>query len=282
MDNATWAIDFDGGEVRHGMPAEDYHAVPAYSASGGTLLRRSAAHYRVSRTAPSEPTEAMVFGTAMHLAALEPDEFSARVVRAQRFDRRTTAGKANAAAFDAANAGKIVLAPDQFDAIGAMRESLRAHPAASALLREGDAEVSLFWRCSETGARCKARPDFLPAGARICVDLKTTQDASPSGFARSAAALGYHVAAWHYLDGCSVLGLEREAFTLIAVEKTPPFAIAAYRVPDDALAVGRRLTMQARRLYAQCVHADSWPAYSGQIVDLQLPSWAHYDGEDQT
>lgn len=274
-------IDFDRGEIRHGMPAEEYHAVPAYSASGGKLLLRSAAHYRAAREVPSEPTEAMILGTAMHLAALEPEAFAAQVVRAQKFDRRTTAGKADAAAFEAANAGKIILPPDHFDALGAMRDSLLAHPAAAALLHEGDAEVSLFWRCPETGSACKARADFLPAGLRICVDLKTTQDASPAGFARSAASLGYHVAAWHYLEGCALLGLERDAFTLLAVEKTPPFAVAAYRVPEEALDVGRRRTMEARRLYAQCVHADSWPAYSGQIVDLQFPRWINYEGEEQ-
>lgn len=276
------AIDFDAGDVRHGMPADEYHAVPAYSASGGRLLMRSAAHYRTARDVPSEPTEAMILGTAMHLAALEPDAFAAQVVRAPKFDRRTTAGKADAAAFESAHAGKIILAPDQFDALDAMRNALLAHPAAAALLHEGDAEVSLFWRCPGTGAPCKARADFLPSGLRICVDLKTTQDASPGAFARSAASMGYHVAAWHYLDGCQRLGLERDAFALLAVEKSAPFAVGAYRVPEDALDVGRRLTMQARRLYAQCVHDDSWPAYSGRIVDLQFPRWINYEAGDQT
>jgi exodeoxyribonuclease VIII len=97
-----------------------------------------------------------------------------------------------------------------------MAIAVQGHPYANALLSHGKAEESFWADDTPTGLRVKARPDWYFGGT--IVDLKTCQDASPSGFARACATFSYHVQAAHYLN---VTFAER--FIFIAVEKTYPF-----------------------------------------------------------
>src|SRR5690554_8185442 len=57
------------------MSNEEYHDLPdSISKSGLDLIVRSPAHYRFAEH--REPTRAMVIGTAIHAAILEPDVFA--------------------------------------------------------------------------------------------------------------------------------------------------------------------------------------------------------------
>src|SRR5690606_39465824 len=57
------------------MSNEEYHSLPdSISKSGLDLIARSPAHYRYAER--REPTRAMVIGTAIHAAILEPDVFA--------------------------------------------------------------------------------------------------------------------------------------------------------------------------------------------------------------
>ena len=60
-----------------GMSNEAYHAYDGISKSGLDLIARSPAHYAY-RTA-SEPTRAMVIGSATHAAILEPEVFASSI-----------------------------------------------------------------------------------------------------------------------------------------------------------------------------------------------------------
>src|SRR5207342_2942862 len=97
------------------MPGEQYHALEAFSASGAKKLLRSPQHFRAERDAPAEPSPAMEFGSSVHCGVLESAHFDARVVRGERFDKRTTVGKAAHAAFQQEHAGKIVLGHDDYE-----------------------------------------------------------------------------------------------------------------------------------------------------------------------
>jgi exodeoxyribonuclease VIII len=78
-------------------------------------------------------------------------------------------------------------------------DAVNAHPAASQLLAGAERELSLFWTDARYHVPCKARYDARNHG--LVMDLKTTQDASPEGFARQAANLLYHCQAAHYFSG---------------------------------------------------------------------------------
>lgn len=255
------------------MPAEQYHRIEAMSASGAKKILRSPAHYRLTRDTPNEPTEAMEFGTVVHCGVLEPEQLAERVVRGERFDRRTKDGKAAHAAFQAAHAGKIILDPEAHARALACIEAVHAHPSARRLLDGAQTELSLFWSDGQYRVPCKCRFDGVNHGGGI--DLKTTTDASPEAFARSIASFQYHVQAAHYLSGAEhVLDETPAFFAFIAVESEPPHAVACYVLEPNGILAGQRLMAEALARYRDALAAGSWRAYPDTIETLQLPRWA--------
>jgi hypothetical protein len=245
----------------------EYHADPAVSASHLHAVAASPYHYWKRHLDPNrqqlEPTAAMRLGTLVHCAVLEPDELL------QRYGvcgpRNTKAGKEQAAAM-AADGIEAVSETDMTLALS-MAAAVREHPAAAALLQAGKAEQSFWWDDMTTGLRCKCRPDWCRGGT--LVDLKTTTDASPAGFAKSVANFRYHVQAAHYLAGTFA-----ERFVFIAVEKTYPYAVGVYKLDAEAMAHGAELRRVNMQTIADCRAIGEWPGYSTGVESLSLPSWA--------
>lgn len=255
----------------------DYHAHPAASKSHLDKVNRSPAHYWAHyldpNRQPQEPTSAMMLGTALHTAVLEPHLWDQQyAVPPQAFDRRTKVGKELAAAFEAEAEGKTVLAPGDADQIRRMADAVHRHPASSFLLDlPGIREGSYFWIDQQTGLECKCRPDWHSQDRRILVDVKTTEDASPRGFARSCANYRYHVQANWYQRPFS----EAEQFLFIAVEKAPPYLVAVYAATPAMVAAGGRAADNDLQLLARCKASNTWPGYSDEIQPLDLPSWCN-------
>ena len=80
---------------------EDYHEQNALNKSGIVQLAKSPAHFHEwYHAANEEPTKAMVIGTAIHTAILEPDKYDQSIIIAPQVDRRTKDGKAEWATFE--------------------------------------------------------------------------------------------------------------------------------------------------------------------------------------
>jgi PDDEXK-like domain of unknown function (DUF3799) len=255
------------------MPAEDYFEIEAMSASGAKKMLLSPAHYKLMRDQPLEPTAEMQVGTAVHCGVLEPDTFAMRIACAPDCDKRTKSGKEEWTAFATTNAGRIILSPDDFARARRCIDATRAHPAAAQLLLSAEIEISLFWRDGRYDVPCKARLDARNHGGII--DLKTTRDASPDGFARQIANLLYHVQGAHYFSGVEhVLNETPAFFAFIAVENEPPHAVACYSLPGNAVLAGAHLMNRALERYRDALAAGAWPGYPDTIQQIMLPKWA--------
>jgi hypothetical protein len=245
---------------------EQYHADPAISASHLHAVAQSPYHYWSRFLDPQrqrpEPTAAMKLGSLVHCAVLEPDELSKRY--GVCLPRNTKAGKEQAA--EMAAAGIEAVTGSDMELALAMAGAVRSHQAAAELLRHGQAEQSFWWDDPDTEMRCKCRPDWLNGAV---VDLKTTTDASPRGFAKSVATFRYHVQASHYLSG---LGVDR--FLFIAVEKAYPHPVAVYALDTEALQLGNELRQRDMRVIADCRATNEWPGYGDDVQTLSLPKWA--------
>jgi hypothetical protein len=258
-----------------GLSNEAYHALKAVSPSQIKVLGRSPLHYFDQFLAEDrekrEPTPAMLIGTALHTAVLEPELWDSNIaVPPHSFDRRTKAGKELAAEFERESAGKIVLTLDDADQVRRMADAVRLHPAAGFLLElPGRREASYTWKDPATGLECKTRPDWHSEDRRIVVDVKTTRDASRVEFAKSIANLDYHVqAAWN--QGA----LEAQQFLTIAVETTRPFAVAVYPASGAMIAAGMRRIEAAMTLLAECHASGKWPGYGDLVAEpIELPGW---------
>ncbi len=260
--------------VDYAMPQADYLALEDLGSGDIKRLLRSPAHYLAERDKVTEPTDAMVIGSAVHLAVLEPVRFSREVIVAPKFDRRTTSGKAAAAEFDAEYADHMKLTLADFDTVRRSADAVLAHPAARALLSEGAPEVTLRWVDATTGAPCRARFDWLRPD-HGAVDLKTTRDASPGGFPREIAQHGYHLQAAHYDAGAlAVLGQSLPYWAFVAVEKEPPFAVGVYVLDRESIDAAAARVADALGRWRASTDSGRWPAYSDLIEPITLPKWA--------
>lgn len=259
-----------------GLPLIAYHQMKAVSPSQIKTLGRSPLHYYDKFLAPDkerpEPTIHMLVGSALHMAILEPDRFPSEVVTPPDINRRTNAGKAEWFEWEAANVDKIVLPQDDYDRVLRMADAVCSHPAAATILeQEAICEASYTWTNTDYGIDipCKVRPDLHTADRRIVVDVKTTQDARREAIARQCSNLDYHVqAAWN-LDA-----LGAEAFLILAVESTRPYAVAVYPLAATLLDAGRRRIDKGLALLAECKRTGVWPGYGDTLLEpLELPRW---------
>lgn len=261
----------------------EYHSCDgSISKTGLDDINRSPFIYYSRHLDPNRPprqeTPAMVLGTMVHTAVLEPDKFDERYLVAPPCDRRTTMGKQIWAEFQQRlRPGQTIADAEMVTQARAMAASLRDLPSIRDALSEGHAEVSVFWRNEETGVVCRCRPDWVyPAGRGvILLDVKTTVDASQTGFAKAVANYRYDVQAAFYSDGFEEAGVMAvHGFVFAAVEKEWPFAAAAYMLSEDDIEIGREKYRRNLRTYSACLYDNRWPGYSSEIQLLTMPAWA--------
>lgn len=276
MNLAEIPVGFAPGTRTDGMPFADYLAIPALQSTGAkVLVNQSPAHYRHERANPQPPTPAKKFGSAVHLGVLEPDLFATHVIQAPRFNRRTKAGRAEHEAWMGEHAHLLAFDEDDMAAIYATVAAVRAHPAARMLLTNGDPEVTLQWVDASHGVPCKSRMDWWRDDL-VIVDLKTTEDASPTGAQRAIERFMYHLSASHYWSGVEhVFGESPRGFAFIFAEKSPPHAVACYHIEPESLAAGRALMDRALLIFDECIRSGCWPAYSPGIEPINLRRFSH-------
>jgi len=263
------------------MTSENYHKdVKRISKSGLDLIDKTPLDYWFKYLNPDRPvfkeTPALIIGKAFHSATTEPEKYYSEFAVMGEFDRRTTAGKQGYADFVAANQGKTYLTIEQHETASKMAEAVRRHPLVSVLLEEGEAEKTFEWENQETGAKCKCRPDWITKqyGGYI-LDFKSTEDARPDQFARSCINYRYDVQAPFYEEGVNAAtGMDIKKFLFIAVEKTAPYKIGIYDVPQDIKLLGQSKYLRNLDTYVDCVLSNEWPGLSEEPQQLTFPQWA--------
>ncbi len=248
-----------------------YFERPELNCSGMKDLLKSPAHFKHAQTMPRTETDAMRLGTAVHALTLEPVKFAQDyTVLLDKIDKRTKAGK-EAWAELTENGRKLVLTREEFDQIKGISEAVKTHPTASKILNFGMAEFEIYTEIEGIGA--KAKLDWYRKG--IIADLKTTEDASPSGFAKACAKYGYAMQAAWYLDCANAAGMNAREFIFIAVEKSAPYLVGIYCLDDADLERGRADYQHALAIYRRCLETGNWQGYSTNIETLKpLPTWA--------
>lgn len=260
------------------MENAEYHRHSAVSKSHLDLVARSPLHYWARYVDPNrvepEPSEQMALGSALHTHVLELDQWDSRyVVMPEGLKRTTKEGKA---AYEALlQDGRTILSHNMAQQVMAMGRSVLSHPAAAMLLNlPGKAETTHMWTDEATGLECKCRPDWLLHDGSLIVDVKTTRDASFSGFRKSIGAYRYHVQAAWYLHGLEqATGKRPEQFLFVCVESDAPYACAVYAADAEMVSTGMAQAVTDLALLAECKAADRWPSYSEQIELISLPGW---------
>lgn len=256
--------------VYEDIPEDAYHAHAAISNSGLSRINKSLAHFRYGGSSPS--TDAQVFGRAFHAMCEDPKTFSDRYT-VFNGDRRSSAGK-EAYARAVEQYGENIIKAADYEAIFAMRRSMLSKDVTRRLVEmQGQNELSLLW--DGLGPLAKSRFDKYVGPAGLIIDFKTTRDASPKAFSRAIYQFGYHRQAAFYLEAARSLGMPAERFIILAVEKTPPYACAAYELQDEALSAGMGEILTLMDAYKTALETDTWPDYPDEITMVNLPAWAY-------
>lgn len=253
------------------MTNKEYHADPALgSTSLKTLALKTPAHYQHDKQHPKF-SDAFTLGTAAHSLILEDDTSNIVVVEAENWLTKA-AKEAKAAALAA---GKQPLLTKEIAQVWAMNDSVMTHPVASRYFINHKAEQSVFWE--EDGLILKCRPDaWLPG---VIVDLKTTVDANPNEFGKTAFNYGYFMSAAHYIDGVKAATGEDVKFVFVNVEKTAPYLVSVTEIDDVALDYGRQMLDRAKRIYRECTKSGRWLGYP-TAEPVGLPMYAVYQLDD--
>lgn len=269
------------GIIKPKMDMEIYHAAEGTNLSLLKKFMKAPAYYkaeveRKAKGVPEKSTPAKEFGKVFHDWALEGIE----PVAAPSVDRRTKKGKEVYAEFLEENKGKNILKFEDMEIMKRMVESVRSHPVAGTLFEGGLAEQSIWWKDDVTGLLCKCRPDYMNQKKGLVVDLKSTADVSPEGFARSVANYGYYLQNSFYMDGIeTVLGKKFFDFLFVAVEKEEPYITVVYDLDPQAIWQGRSEYRESLTSLDYCIKNDYWPGYADEKVTLSLPRWARGNNE---
>ena len=107
--------------------------------------------------------------------------------------------------------------------------------------------------------KVRTRPDFVHKTKLFDLDLKSTQDASPLGFARNAADKEYDIQAAMGLDIVSAcLGVEYETFLFIAVEKSEPYNAALYDLYYDDIVDAQKVYLRRLNMIREARNSNSF------------------------
>lgn len=271
---------------RHGWVVESadrYHGCPArWNAGLGSSdlkqILRSPAHFLETflSDTPAKPSPAMRFGTLAHgfilenrIPVVKPDLHASSKAYKDWLENQPDPG--------------AICTADELEALQRMRLSVNeALGAAGLSLERAEVEVSGYASEGAYDFELRIRPDARFEDEGIILDLKTTGDADPAAFARTAWNLGYHVQAAFYLNVSNLIaGEERyREFWWAAVECDAPHDVTLHRATPAMIQAGGSRMLQALASLHACLEEGAFPGRQrlGEIHDLAPPAWAKEGG----
>ncbi len=186
--------------------------------------------------------------------------------------------------FEAVYGEKIILTDEHMQAIIKMRQKALSHKGARKLLQKGKPELTAYWDDPVTGIRCKCRLDFLMDDGKTLtgiLDVKSTLDASITGFARSIGKYSYDLQAAFYTDAVKELTGLTLPFYFLPSEKNGPHEAAVYKASAAMIETGRKKYRAALELLQWCREHGEYPGYQpfGDIEEIDLAKWDGFDDE---
>lgn len=255
----------------------EYHASVPLSKSRLWEMRKSPEWFRFCETVKKQQTPAMIVGSLIHTAVIEPEKLSTEYAILNDCDMRTKAGKEARARFLEENKGKTLIEDDEYELALEIARTIEENKIANYLLH-GEVEQSVYTVDDLTGVEYKVRPDsYRIVGERgIIVDLKTTNDASTDAFMRDAVKYGYDMQAAMYKAA-----MEKEFkipfdFVFVAVEKSEPHMINVMQCDPLLLTRGYDMFREYIGIYKECLETGNWYGYNGKqgyINTLGLPAY---------
>ncbi len=264
---------------------EQYHQHSSLGSSMLKIMLESPKLYKahfIDKKIERKETHALHFGSAIHLALLEPKVFLERYAVEPEVRRNTNAYKEWRDAVLESDPKAIILSKDDMDNLQGMVESVMAHPEAASMLRKGVPERSIYQDVTVEGPdhppivlKGKARPDYLHENGDL-IEVKSCRDAGFAAFRRQIWDLRYDVsAAYHrHLVELEYGRKDDRYFWWVAIEKACPWDVCVYRANDMVLDRGEGDFRKALWRFNQCTTTGKWPGKQEHAQDIDLPARA--------
>jgi hypothetical protein len=252
-------------------PAKTYHDNPATGSSDARNFLISPQLYRdgMDGLCDRDPSAALLFGTAAHMALLEPARFLAGYkVKPEDMSFATTEGKAWKK--EAVTGGFDIISFDDHRHLKHMhaRMPVEVRAVFDACIKESTVR-------SKIGALdVQCRPDLWNRKGRRFYDVKTILDASHAKIEAAIHDRGYHIQlAWYERVIEAELG-ERHESRLIFVEKAAPYRWREIDIDPEFRAMGRAAVDLALEGIAARMKSGDW-SDDGDVYDIASPPrWA--------
>ena len=263
--------------LKENISNAEYHGSGELSRSTAwSLLTTCPQKVKYDMTHRKESSPALVIGSAFHAATLEPgkfdDEFAVKPSEIDGKSSRTDHYKETFKMMQKNEPNKSWLAPSDYDLVMDMAASALDHPILRTNMAECDTIIEGTGFFEMEGAKCKVRPDLYNPGAGVVIDLKSTQDASEKGFAKSVRQFGYTFQACWYMHALRLIGEKPKQFVFLAVEKSAPHLTAAYTLSATDIDKQMANMEKACKLWATCESSGVWPSYTDDVTTLDLGS----------
>ncbi len=264
--------------IFYGVTREEYGAINAANQSSFKPYAKSALngkHVEDNRT----ESEEQVFGTALHCAMLEANQFDRRYFSMPKVDGRTKEGKAAKEAALVVAKGKILMPETgklSLEWVQGCLRSLLADPDVKTLFARGmKAEACLVWEDKQTGIMCKALTDAVVGGPLPTLgDLKTDGgDVSSDAFSNTIFKWGYHTQAAFYCDGYETITGKTPNFVIVPVESKPPHHCAFYQIDGPTIALGRLTYRSILPVWAKAKATGEYPGLPQGVREIGVPSF---------
>ncbi len=253
--------------IVNGMTNMVYHSTSGISSSAvKSVYKKSLAHWKGEKRTQ---TAAFTMGTAVHALLLEEDK---NLVHKGPKTRRSKAFTEQEAAL---KGEEVLLTEVEYYTARKIANSTLDNPDCKKFLRHADREneVSIFAECPKTGLTLKTRPDLMIQSEKTVFDVKTTQDASPLGFANECFRYAYDIQSAFYLYVCQLAGLDVSEFKFIAVEKTAPYVSHVHVVSEDLLANATERMHRTLAIIASAQDQETYDTGWGDYSIIELPKW---------
>lgn len=259
------------------LPAHLYHADrDALSCSMLKPLLVSPAHFQAGLTACGRSSDAMEFGTLVHLLVLQPHEVSSELAVYPGVADRSAGFKQ----FVAAHSGRLVLDEPTFAqgrrvAAKVMDTPYKGRPL-QRFLEESIPEATIYFTEPTTGLRMRIRVDALHPD--VSFDLKTTRFPAARAFARDAVDKDYDLQAFMYSFGrCMYEGTSQaKPFVFITAESTAPHSVSTLVAADTFLGNGSLKFQSCAATFKACAATGLWPDLGSAGV-LEIEPWQQFN-----
>lgn len=261
------------GQIIDKYPEPEYHAHEALSKTKLDKFAKSPRMYKayVDGKIQFPQSPALLIGSVVHLALLEPDRFQNEVVMSD-YGRRSKKFREEQ---DTLPDHYYLLTADEYahirQVLGAAYEF-----GLDELFAETENEQTIFWKHAPTDIKCRSRLDAIASDGSIR-DLKTSSARTLDKFLRSARYdYRYHIQGWFYSEAFrSVYGCYPTSFKFHVVQTVQPFDVWEITMTPEMFLSAEMEGNQNMRDLRDCMDADAWPGelMPGEVALLDADKW---------